>query len=413
MSGAASRKLPYFIEAFLEYTDGLPSPEPFRLWSAIACLAGAMERKVWVRTNMSDLYPNLYTVLVAGPGVGKTIALAKVEDLWRNLDDHHVAPTSVTKASLVDAIGDAVRRVVIPGGNPPYAEFNSLLVLAGELGVLIPAYDNEFMNALTAIYDGYPYSERRRTKDHKLHIEHPQLNLFGATTPSYLNAVMPAGAWDQGFISRTILIHSSQRIIRPLFEENQDRPELRAALLHDIKVIGGLYGKTTFESEAIRLVSDWHMAGGPPIPDHPKLQHYLTRRSTHLLKLCLISAVSRSDFSFTVAPADVQVALTWLLEAEQEMPAIFSAMTGSGDAAQMDECFHFLWSIFKTKGRPFAEHEVINFLRQRVPAHSVMKVIDVMVKGGMLRAGIGTDGKLAYVPTPPPGSVRPEPQSGT
>jgi len=369
------------------------------MWSGIACIAGALERKVWVRTNSSNLYPNLYTVLVAGPGIGKTITLSKVEELWRALPDHHVAPTSVTKASLMDSIADAKRNVLLPGQSPPYLDFNSLLVLAGELGVLIPGYDNEFMNALTAIYDGYPYAERRRSKDLKLEIPCPQLNLFGATTPSYLNAVMPEGAWDQGFISRTILVYSGDRIIRPLFMETTERPELKKALLEDLKKIGDYIGKLAFDTDAAAFVSDWHVSGGPPIPDHPKLVHYLTRRTTHLLKLCMVSAVSRADFNYIVTRSDAELALHWLLQAESAMPDIFRSMTGGGDSRAMDELWHYVFTVYSKEKKPVSEHRLVMFLRERVPSHNVMKIIDIMVKSQLIRL-VASDAGAGYAPAP-------------
>ena len=75
------RKLGSWIEAFLEYTEILPSPPLLRKWAAISYVAAAMERKMWVRTMGADLYPNLYTFLVGPPGVGKGVALHAGEHL--------------------------------------------------------------------------------------------------------------------------------------------------------------------------------------------------------------------------------------------------------------------------------------------------------------------------------------------
>ena len=76
------RKLPNWVDGFYEHTLNLPTPNLFRKWSAIAAIAGVLERKAWVHTLGSNLYPSLYTVLVAPPGVGKTILTSRVEQLW-------------------------------------------------------------------------------------------------------------------------------------------------------------------------------------------------------------------------------------------------------------------------------------------------------------------------------------------
>ena len=70
----AKRRLSNWIDSFDKFTSGMPSPDIFRKWGAIAAIGGALERKTWVTTNVGTLYPNLYTVIVAPAGVGAIIS---------------------------------------------------------------------------------------------------------------------------------------------------------------------------------------------------------------------------------------------------------------------------------------------------------------------------------------------------
>jgi len=393
-----TRRLPSWIESFLEFTDDLASPPIFRKWAAISAIAGALERKVWVKTQGSNLYPNLYIILVGPPGVGKTMVSSVVEDLWNALPDHHVAPSSVTKASLVDTLADAKRSIVRPGEVPPYVEFNSLLVVSNELGVFLPSYESDFMSVLTDIYDGKRYAERRRTKDHKLNVDRPQINILASTTPSYLSSMLPDGAWDQGFTSRTLFIFAGQKIIKPLFGEYEVQEEAQKDLVHDLKIIGSLYGKISFSPEAAEAIGAWHMAGGPPAPEHPKLVHYITRRTAHLLKLSMVACASRGN-DLVISIEDYNLALNWLYEAEHFMPDIFRSMNSGGDSKAIEDCWYYVFSLFAKEKKPIAESRILNFLSGRVPAYNVANVLNIMVSSGQLKKEAGALGNC-YSPAP-------------
>lgn len=381
--GGSTRQLQSWISAYEEFTAASGSPRIYQLWTAIACLAGAMERKIWVRTMQSNLYPNLYTLLVGGPGIGKSQALGHAERFWRALKGHHVAPTSLTKASLVDALADAKRSIVRPGQIPPHVEFNSLLVPASEFGAFLPQYENDFMNTLTTLYDGGTYAERRRTKDLKLEIPRPQLNILGATTPSYLNSLLPQGAWDQGFISRTILIYSGERAIRDVFAEELVDPALHGALTNDLKLISEQFGKMDFTPECVEAIREWNSSDCAPQPTAPKLKYYCTRRLLHTLKLTMVASIDRAP-SLVIERQDFERAKGWLLSAEAAMDDIFLAMNTGGDGTIMEDTWNFVYKIQSKEKRPISEQRIVSYLSTKTPTHNIKSMLDTLIRAGML-----------------------------
>lgn len=394
------RKFPSWVDAFSQFTDKMGSPALFRRWSAIFAVGAALERKLWVKTDKGVLYPNLYTVLVGPPGAGKTLGTALVHDMLNKLEGHHTAPTSVTRASLIDALNTAERRVIRPMETPSINTFHSLSVVSDELGVFLPAYESDFMSVLTTLYDCRIYSEERRTKDLKLKMAAPQLNLIAATTPAYLNNLIPEGAWSQGFMSRVLMIYSGASEPTNIFSGTQLDEKFFDALVHDIKIIGDLWGQITFESSAADLFIAWHMTGvfgGPPIPDHPRLQHYNTRRSAHLLKLCMIACASTCDTKRVTDEHFVE-ALDWLAEAEGMMPDIFKSMTMGSSNRVIDDTYHHVYTLYMKERKPIAEHRIIAFIQERVPIHDVMRVMEVMVRAGLLEEKIVEYVGKAYIP---------------
>lgn len=379
-----ARKIKNWVAAFEEMTVNTGSPSRLRRWAGIACLAGALEQKVWVHTNGSPLYPNLYVIFVAPPGVGKSAILNAVRKFWSKLPDHKIAASSVSKASLIDELADAQRILVNPGGKSLTIEFHSLKVIASELTVFIPDYATEFMSVLTNIYDSEPFAERKRTSKLKIEIPKPQINFIAGTTPSSLVQLLPEGAWDQGFLSRTMLVYDANVKVQSLFHEQTTNSDLMKNLAADILEIGNLVGEIKFTPEAAEFVDGWHMGGKLPVPDHPKLQHYLSRRTAHLLKLCQVACVSESN-SLVITLAHVQQAMDWLFDLEAHIPEIFKAMSNGGEAKVMDEAWHMLFTFYARYKKGAPRSLLIKFISQRVPSHAVERIIDLMEKADMVR----------------------------
>lgn len=397
------RRLENWIDGWLEYTETLPSPALWRRWGGIMLIAGVLERKVFTKTGIGPLYPNLYVILVGPPGLGKTAITNEVWHMWNDLTEagdtngFHLASSSLTSASIIDDLREANRRIFQPGSD--IITFNSLAICSNELGVLLPDYDNSFMSKLTDIYDGHPYSERRRTKELNFKIEHPQLNMIAATTPSYLNNILPEGAWEQGFLSRTLLVFSSESLRRSIFSETKRREDLRNDLLADLRIIFNTTGKMKWEEDAVQAIENWAAAGAPPLPEHPKLLHYNTRRVAHLLKLCMIASMSAGD-SLVITLDHYKKAMDWLIELEVYMPDIFKSMVVGGDLRAMEDCWYNTLQIYAREQKEVSEARIAEFLGARIPAFNVPRVLALMVQVGMLIEQVGDGPGKWYKPRP-------------
>lgn len=360
-----------------------------------------MSRKIWVHTYGKDFYPNLYIFLVGPPASGKTVPIDIIrEDIWKKLPEYFVAPKSITAAALTDTLVESKHKILRPTASPPYIEFNSLAIFSPELGTFMSAYDNELMQRLQDLYDCTSYEERRRGKDLKVVIPNVQLNILAGCTPSFLNELLPQGAWDQGFISRTIMIFAGEGIIGDLFFTPPTSGALHDALVQDLKTISSLYGKMEWEPEAATRMQAWNKAGGPPAPDHIRLTHYNSRRTGHLLKLCMVASVSRAN-DLLITVNDFELALAWLTEAEILMPEIFKAMKGATtDGSAIDEAWYFCWSVWTKEKRAVPEFRLVQFLQQRVPNYSVMNIIELMQRSNMIRAITADKRGNLYEPVP-------------
>lgn len=326
-----------------------------------------------------EIYPNLYTVLVGHPGTGKTRAIRAARNYTAELEDFHIAPTSLSAASLVDALVDA-KRIIIRHPEPPM-EYNSMLIAADELGSFMHEYANDMIARLSSFYDPDPFGDRKRGHEIKIKIKKPQLSLLCGSTPSNLLKFIPEGAWDQGFTSRLILIFSDERIIGDDFADKIPTG-LNNDLVHDLKTINRIIGGFKVTTDFRDLVNAWRANEEQPAPSHPKLVHYITRRRVHFYKLCMISAIDKSNV-LTLTRDDFNRAMNWLVEAETYMPDIFKAGATGADSQAMDEIHHFVL-VGDISGKGVAEQRLFNYARERVPAHAVSRVIEIMQRSGLI-----------------------------
>lgn len=324
----------------------------------------------------APLYPNMYVFIVGHPGVGKTRAITAAKRFLNELKDFHFAPTSMSGASLIDALLECKRTIIRMPDTP--LEYNSMFISADEISAFMHKYDDEIIGNLTTLYDVVvPYSQSRRTKDLRIRIKHPQVSILSGTTPSNLLDFMPENAWAQGFTSRIVMVFSDERIHVDDIFANTSR-DLPQEMLHDLRLINSLVGEFKVTQDYKNAVNNWRKLGQTPVPQHPRLTHYNTRRLAHLLKLSMVASVDKSN-TLLLTTDDFNSAMGWLLEAEQTMADIFTAGRSGGDAKAMDEIFYFVSAQGKV-----SEHKLIQFASERLPSHAILRALDIMERSGRL-----------------------------
>lgn len=329
----------------------------------------------------------------------------------------HLAPVDVTKSALYDYLGRSkVRRL----GPNPEAEimeltgefpYHSAFLAVSELSDLIRDHDTILLGALHSLFDCLPFvdEERRSREDKPIKIPNPQISLLAGTTPAYLSRTFPASAWDEGFMARSILIYSAEPTEPDLFGEGpQDDPLLARELVEDLRQIGRLKGKFVFSADAKTTIVKWQKSGRQPAPDHMRLEHYRTRRMIHALKLSMIASANRSN-NMVITSEDFQEALSWMHEAELQMPQIFMNLVGRSEGQIMNELYHYVASIYShplSKGQPVRKGLLVNFLRHKVQTYMIDKIIETACEAELLDKVALAAGGIFYKPGKNPSLFR-------
>src|SRR5215472_11135673 len=210
INGAGKRRLTSWIDTFIEHTGKfLPTPEIFRKWTAISVVGAVLERKMWIETGQV-LFPNTYVILIGPSGKGKTRVIDYATDIARTIKDLHLAPTSVTRASLIDVLAESKRKLPFMGPRNEMVEYNPLYVAQDELSAFMPEYNADIVSALTKFYDGNWYKEAKRVGHVRHDIDKPNMNILCGSTPTNLMRVLKQDVWTQGLTGRIVMVYSEE-----------------------------------------------------------------------------------------------------------------------------------------------------------------------------------------------------------
>jgi hypothetical protein len=384
------RRLASWLDAFQQYMKPFDVPPLFATWTGLVVLASAAERKVWHVTNKGELYPNIYTMLIGPAASGKTIAIHEGRQLLEELEDVHLAASNVSSASFIDELNDAKRTLLLPRAEG-VVSFNSLAVLSNEFGVFLPIFDTGFLSILTDMWDGKGFSERKRKLKDKIEIPKSTVSILAGWTPSALNQFLPPGAWEQGFMSRITVVYSGAGDPQDLWSENGKKTASFNSLVTDLNAVHNIYGPMVLAPAALEALRAWHLMKGPPRPDHPKLATYADRRTSLMIKLCMLCSLSSRDTRI-IELEDYQFALRILLSTEAAMPDAFKAMQTGGDMNVIKEVWYIVYQEFmRTANKPVPQRLILQLLMERTPSHNVGRLLEVMVRAQWL-TGSGVEG---------------------
>ncbi len=398
-----------WITDYLNFSDNITSPLIFRTWSAIATVSAALNRKVYAKTPQI-LYPNLIVTLIGGPGIGKSATISRVRSLAQDAENVPISPPDMTREAMLDVLADTkppiCERIETPNGDD-IDEYHSLFLCIAELGIFIRENDLHMLSTLCGLYDcDMPsFQEVRRGRgstieEKTLTIPNPQITMLAGVTPGHMAEKFPAEAWQMGFMARNILIYSSEVIQTDLFATEDEDDAGRQALVNDLRRIAAAKGQFKWTQEAQDEIKRWYRGGCMPVPEHPRLHHYNTRRILQILKLSIVLRASRLAHS-PVAPRlvtaeDVTWAMHLLFHAESQMHGIFAEMAGRSDSQILNDLYAHLWLESKAGQREIHEQRIYSFLQGRSLAWQIESQIQLLIKMDLI-ARNGKNPKLFTV----------------
>ena len=343
-----------WLSGYLEYTENTEPPLSYHVWTGLSTIAGALQRRVYMDWVFQRIFPNMYVVLVGPSGrCKKGTAMGMGKTLMNEIPSIKITANSTTRESIIKQMIDAESGFPDPDdkmkkGTGGLVYHSSLTIISDELSVFLGQNDVKFLANLTDWYDSHDiwsYETRGRGEEE---IKGVCLNMIGGTAPDWFNSILPEEAIGGGFTSRIFfIVEENKRKTVPYHEPTKREMKLKKCLIDDLERINKLKGYYEFSEGAMETYINWYESedgriakGDLPVKD-ARFAGYCDRRATHIKKLAMIMAASRSDI-LVIDNDDFSRALDVMEKAEVKMPKAFSGLGTSDHVKITDKIIKFL-----------------------------------------------------------------------
>lgn len=370
------------MKGFLGFAKPFETTALYLEWCAIWQLGTAVTRQCAMISRGQPLTPNLFVLLVGGPGAGKSQAISAARQIFIPATKHNVIPSSVTRAGLIDYMVENLQQRKAPDGSLLIS--NECIALSEEMQGILPEHDIGHLTLYNELFDVRPVYKARTRTHGQMDLEYPYCSIITGAQPAFLGTTLPEQAWGMGFMSRSIMVYDHPTGRTSAFHHQQLDRTAQQKLIQELRKRSELFGYFQWQPEAKALYETWWVEhGGPPVPQAKRLaMGYNARRALQFFKLSMCYSLSRGmDLRVTLADAERAIAL--LLRTEDRMRFIFAEMQNTGFMIAMNDVLDVVRQE-GAAGRTVHEATLIEMLNSRFPPTQVHAIISNLEKAQMI-----------------------------
>lgn len=320
-----------FLDEYLSYTRKQESPEMFHLWCALSVLSVVMGRKCFIDRGYYRLYPNLFTLLVAGSArCRKSTAIAIATRLLNDIVAQgrlKVVSGKITPERFIEELV----QIPDPSAKPGEVKFRTpdILVVSSELSVMLTkqSYGEPLIHILTDLFD-CPSEWTYKTKNKgDVTLSDVFITILGATTPTGVAHGIPATALQEGFASRVVFCFQGDTTRRNPFPKlNQQEIDLWLKLKDMLLARALLQGEFTLTDDGREWFIEWYNKHMDSDPEDLRLDGMHGRKHDHLLRVAMIMAGSYATTKINLG--HLEAALMSLNAIEEFASSAFAELGG-------------------------------------------------------------------------------------
>jgi len=393
-----ARNFPDWLTAYAEYSLDAFCPEKFHFWTGVSTLAGALERRVWIHRETFNLYPNVYILLVARPGMGKSSATnIGMNEFLKRLSpgdgEINFIGTQNSEASFIEQMS---RFKVFHVNGQPHSHSSGFLYASEASNSLKEMVGGgTILSALTEFYD-CPSHWKKVLMTKSTSMDNVCCNVLAGCTFSFLKELVPEAQSAGGFASRLLYVIQDEVTVRSPKWRNVGRSgSVREKLFSDLEQIYALAGPFDPLPEFTEAYEEWFPQQDAYVQTlaSERLQHFLARKHTNILKLAMLCSVSESN-DLKLTRAHWERALSLMDSVEIDLPKI---VNHSVDTRTQKGLNYLVLKALQEEGQEGAleKSDLLRILGQRgAEVGKIEHTLKFMHDSKMIRIEISAQGKF-------------------
>ena len=295
---------------YMKYTEAGEICPRFRFFTFAAAIGSVVKRNVSFQRSsyalFPTLYPNPWVILVAPQGRGhKSASLRVAKNIITKLP-LELQPRFLASKLTPEALIKALTSEVIAEGVLKTSKISKDMIkilrrkaqgllYSSEFGVLLSKkdYNKDLVSILTDLYDTPDewHSDTVMRGDQMLY--EVCISIMGASTPDWMQTMLPADAFKGGFMSRLLLVAMPEKWSIRVADPEAPPYFLQEQIVLELKRIAETEGKAVWTPEAKGFFEDWYHSLQEPEPGVEA--SYLERKQDHLLRLAIILSLAESS----------------------------------------------------------------------------------------------------------------------
>lgn len=381
-----SRSLPDWLQAYQIFQTNTEPAAIFDKWVGYSVVAAALRKKVHLPLGRIKIYPNLYIVFVAEPGIArKSQALSYGISFMSSIPEIICSADAVTKEAMLDDLENCAVDELMPDGET--FRHSSLSIISKEFESFLgqKKENTKMLVLLTDLFDCQELPWKYRTKHSGSNvIPSVFINLLAATTPDSLASSLPPTAVGGGLTSRILFVWADgkkRKVPKPTTTKEEER--LKELLLKDLYIISRMAGNFSFSKNADAAWDAWYMSyeeGDPNrICKDPSFNGWYSRKPMYVLKIAMLVAASKSD-NLVLTWEHIETAMKEIAELEVYMGNVFKAIGKSTITSEVD----MVLQIVKAH-KWITEKKLLKMVYRDIDAQKFDNVIQTALRTGKVK----------------------------